>query len=105
MAEETNDNVIPSASAKAGTLRGRLREAKALAVASALTKGDSWVKDILGGKAGVMLDDIEPLLRTLGLKAVGLDKVCVDRKTAEAYETITKRAMAKESTLIWDDAE
>lgn len=70
-----------------------------------MEKGESWAKDILSGKAGVMLDDIEPFLRALNLKAVDVSRVCVDRETAQAYETIVKRTMAKERTLLWDDAE
>lgn len=86
-------------------LRERLKEAKLTSVDEAVGKGDSWSKKILADESGVRLDDIEPFVNALGLKLVGIDKVCVDRATAQAYETIAKRAMAKESTLIWDDAE
>lgn len=105
MKPNDTDQSIPVASPKRGTIRGRLKDAKLSAVGAELDKGDSWGKDVLNGKQGVMLDEIEPLLITLGLKVVDAKKVCVDRATAQAYETIARRAMAKESTLIWDDAE
>lgn len=97
--------VIPIKGKGVGAIRERLKEAKLAAIDSAMGKGDSWAKKILAGDSGVMLDDIENFLRSLNLKAVDVSKVCVDRATAQAYETIAKRAMAKESTLIWDDAE
>lgn len=105
MSEATLSQVNPPRGTKRGAVRDRLKEAKLASVDSAVGKGDSWAKKVLAGDNGVMLDDMEPFLAALGLKIVDASKVCVDRATAQAYETIAKRAMAKESTLIWDDAE
>ena len=90
---------------KRGVVRERLGNAKLTAIDSAMGKGDSWAKKVLAGDSGVTIDDVELFLSALNLKAVDVSKVCVDRATAEAYEHIAKRAMAKETTLLWDDAE
>lgn len=105
MAAESARDTSHQARPKTGEARARLKEAKLAAIDSAVGKGDSWAKKILSGDCGVLLDDLELFLGALGLKAVDVSKVCVDRGTAEAYETIAKRAMAKEQTLLWDDAE
>ncbi len=97
--------VIPNRGNGSGVIRERLEAAKLTSVDEAVRKGDSWSKKILAGDSGVRLDDMGPFLAALGLKVVDVSKVCVDRQTAQAYETIAKRAMAKDRTLIWDDAE
>lgn len=105
MAADSARQGSPEARPKRGAVGARLREAKLSAVDSAVGKADSWAKKILSGDCGVLLEDIELFLGALDLKAVDVSKVCVDRATAEAYEQIAKRAMAKETTLLWDDAE
>lgn len=105
MASDAAREPSPLARPIRGVIGARLREAKLSAVDSAVGKADSWAKKILSGDCGVLLDDIELFLGALDLKAVDVSKVCVDRATAAAYETIAKRAMAKEQTLLWDDAE
>lgn len=59
-------------------LRDRLAKAKREAVEAALGKGESWATKVLNGESGVRLDDLPALLLTLGLKIVGVEKVCVE---------------------------
>lgn len=69
-----------------------------------MDKSDDWMKKIRNGDAGIMLDDIPALLAVLGLKLVDVNKVCVDREVAKAYETIARQAILR-TDLIWDDPE
>jgi hypothetical protein len=115
MAGEVSPVPRPSSSGSSGTeagrggdaagnpLRRRLERAKAVAVESAMGKGDSWVRSIINDEAGVRLDDIPRLCAALGLKLVGADKVCVDRDVVEALAQIHAKLAPHIVTIIYDD--
>lgn len=85
-----------------GVVLERLRNAKATAVAHALGKSDSWVDKVRNGESGVLVSDIPALLEALGLKAVGAEKVCVDRDIYVSLKTIAGAALEAPRKLEWE---
>jgi hypothetical protein len=93
----------PSTSLRLGGVVGeRLRTAKAAAVADALGKSDSWVDKVRNGESGILIHDIPALLKALGLKAVGDEKVCVDREMWTSLKTIAGAALENPRKLEWE---
>lgn len=94
----------PSADAlrKPGVIAERLRSAKRASIASALGKSDSWVDKVLNGESGVMLQDIQPLLEALILKAVDKSKVCVDKDIYQSLRHISGAALEAPHKLEWE---
>lgn len=88
---------------KMGILRERMGKAKRESLDLSMEKSDFTTK-VLNGGQGVMLDDIPLLLMHLRLKMVDVEKVCVDRDLAQAYETIARHVSLSRS-LLFEDAE
>ena len=89
---------------RGGVLRERLMRGKREAIDAAMEHGESWTTKVINGQQGVMLDDIPALLLHLSLKVVDIDRVCVSRDLAEAYEVIVRHATSARS-LLFDDPE
>lgn len=81
-----------------------LRNANRAAIENALGKQESWVRKVINGECGVMLDDIDALLDALDKKAVSKGKMCIDPELARAYEHIVKASTANRS-LLFEDSE
>ena len=92
----------PTALRHGGVVGERLRTAKAAAVADALGKSDSWVDKVRNGESGILIHDIPALLHVLGLKAVGDEKVCVDREIWTSLKTIAGAALEAPRKLEWE---
>lgn len=85
-----------------GVVGERLRTAKAASVADALGKSDSWVDKVRNGESGILIHDIPALLEALGLKAVGAEKVCVDRDIYVSLKNIAGAALENPRKLEWE---
>lgn len=75
-------------------------------LAAAIGKDDTQVSRIRSGQLGATVTDFVKLLHAAGLKAVHVDKVCVDRAMYEAIVTVNAKAMSDEQTvrrLTWDE--
>lgn len=81
----------------------RLARLKNQSVASAIGKDESTVSRIASGEAGIKIDDLEPFLRALHMKAVDADQVCVDKKVFESYRILAAKAMTEPESLKWED--
>jgi hypothetical protein len=73
-----------------------------LAVSSALGKSDSWARKVLDGESGVLLDDLPGLLKELGLRVVGVDRVCVPRDEYQAYRALAAQYLKQPQRLEED---
>lgn len=80
----------------------RLRNAKGMALSSALGKSDSWARKVLDGESGVLLDDLPALLKELGLRVVGVDRVCVPKDEYLAYRALAAQYLKQPQTLVED---
>lgn len=87
---------------QASVIAERLRNAKGLAVSSALGKSDSWARKVLDGESGVLLDDLPGLLKELGLRVVGVDRVCVPRDEYQAYRALAAQYLKQPQRLEED---
>jgi hypothetical protein len=94
----TRSESRPSAS----VIAERLRNAKGLAISSALGKSDSWARKVLDGESGVLLDDLPGLLKELGLRVVGVDRVCVPRDEYQAYRALAAQYLKQPQRLEED---
>lgn len=83
----------------------RLAKTKNQAVAEAIGKDESTVSRIVSGDSGIKLSDLQPFLRSLGLKVVDANQVCVDRNVYESYRTLARAAINDPASLSWDDPE
>ena len=80
----THSESRPSAS----VIEERMRNSKGAALSAALGKSDSWARKVLDKECGVTIDDMPRLLKELGLRVVGVDRVCVPRDEYQAYRAL-----------------
>lgn len=71
-----------------------------------IEKDDSQTSRIRSNQLGATVKDVVKLLYASGLKCVPEDRVCVDRATYEAINTLAQRAMQNPDIarqLTWDE--
>jgi hypothetical protein len=92
--------VIPELGNGKGMVRERFNGEKDSVIENAMGKEESWAKKVGTGQSGVKLDDIERLLRALGLQVVDANAVCVDRRIHEAYRVLAAAAITEPEKLL-----
>ena len=80
----------------------RMRNAKRTALSLACGKSETWASKILDGESGVMLNDLPTLLKELGLRVVGIDRVCVPRDEYQAYRALAAQYLKQPQRLEED---
>jgi hypothetical protein len=89
---------------KVSVIEARLRTEKGTAVSDQMKKSDSWVRKVLDRSQGILIDDIESLLKALDLKVVDKNKVCVDKAEHESFMVLAGKYMqTKSKQLDWGD--
>src|SRR4029077_9051957 len=81
---------------KRSVVRERLDEAKDAYVESAMGKGESWVKKLLSGYSGVLIDDIPKLMDALNLKIVPKQTQTVDREVLKGLRAIARSELSRQ---------
>jgi hypothetical protein len=66
-------------------------------------KGPTWVRDILNGKAGVLLDDLPKLIALLDIKMIDQHKQSIDPEIGRAYEAIVRKAVGSGGSLLFEE--
>lgn len=92
------------ARANTSVVAERMRNAKRTALSAALGKSDTWASKVIDGESGVMLADLPKLLTELGLRVVGIDRVCVPRDEYQAYRALAAQYL-KQPQRIEEDWE
>lgn len=87
------------------TVAAAIRGANRAAVETALGKADTWCRSVINGNQGVTIDDIDPMLDALGLKAVPKHKRCVDAEIFDSVMAIHEKLAPNIRRLVWDDSE
>lgn len=99
----TSSQTIGSESrASTSVIAERMRNAKRAALSAALGKSDTWASKVIDGECGVTLNDMPALLKELGLRVVGVDRVCVPRDEYLAYRALAAQYLKQPQTLVED---
>lgn len=83
-------------------IRERVMNAKRAALSAALGKSDTWASKVLDGESGVLLDDLPGFLKELGLRVVGVDRVCVPKDEYLAYRALAAQYLKQPQRLEED---
>lgn len=88
--------------APTSVIHERARNAKRAALSAALGKSDTWASKVLDGESGVLLDDLPGFLKELGLRVVGVDRVCVPKDEYLAYRALAAQYLKQPQRLEED---